>query len=162
MAAYGRLLSVVGPVFPAIDWPVFGLKQTLANISRIFVSADQISGPDKGSTMNKYVLLLLIAFATLQPAFADSFVVGTVEAQRGHQASGYLSVPPGIDDGTTIPITVAHGTGNGPTLALIAGTHGYEYPGITALQRLRKSLDPSELSGVAAARIRRFVCSRHS
>ena len=97
--------------------------------------------------MNKYVLLLLIAFAKLQPAFADSFVVGTVEAQRGHQTSGFLSVPPGIDDGTTIPITVAHGTGNGPTLALIAGTHGYEYPGITALQRLRNSLDPSELSG---------------
>ncbi len=97
--------------------------------------------------MNKYVFLIVIAFAALQPAFADSFVVGTVEAQRGHQTSGYLSVPPGIDDGTTIPITVAHGTGDGPTLALIAGTHGYEYPGITALQRLRKSLDPNELSG---------------
>ena len=97
--------------------------------------------------MNKFVFLLLIALATLQSAFADSFIVGTVEAERGHQASGYLSVPSGIDAGTTIPITVAHGSGDGPTLVLIAGTHGYEYPGITALQRLRKSLDPSELSG---------------
>jgi len=97
--------------------------------------------------MNKNILLLLIPFASLQPVFADSFVVGEIEAERGQQASGYLNVPPGIDEGTTIPITVAHGIGNGPTLALIAGTHGYEYPGITALQRLRKSLDPGELNG---------------
>ena len=97
--------------------------------------------------MKKYVLLFVIALATLQPVFADSFVVGTVEVQRGHQASGYLEVPPGIDAGTVIPITVVHGTGDGPTLALIAGTHGYEYPGITALQRIRKSLEPGELSG---------------
>ena len=97
--------------------------------------------------MKKYMLLFLIALATLQPVFADSFVVGTVEAQRGHQSSGYLDVPPRIDEGTMIPITVAHGNGDGPTLALIAGTHGYEYPGITALQRIRKSLDPGEFSG---------------
>jgi hypothetical protein len=32
-------------------------------------------------------------------------------------------------------------------LALIAGTHGYEYPGITALQRLRQSIDPAALRG---------------
>ena len=97
--------------------------------------------------MNNKVLLLFVALATLQPAFADSFVVGTVEALRGHQSSGYLSVPQGIDDGTKIPITIVHGADDGPVLALIAGTHGYEYPGITALQRLRKSLDPSDVSG---------------
>jgi len=106
-----------------------------------------MSGPDRGSTMNNKVLLLFVALATLQPAFADSFVVGTVEALRGHQSSGYLSVPQGIDDGTKIPITIVHGADDGPVLALIAGTHGYEYPGITALQRLRKSLDPSDVSG---------------
>jgi predicted deacylase len=59
--------------------------------------------------MNKSLLVLLIAFAIQQPAFADSFQVGTVEAQRGHKAS--------------------------------------EYPAITALQRMRKSLDPGELNG---------------
>lgn len=93
------------------------------------------------------VFLLFIAFGALQPAFADSFVVGDVEASRGHRVSGYLNVPPGVDDGTKIPITIVHGTGDGPVLALIAGTHGYEYPGITALQRVRKSLDPREVSG---------------
>jgi len=97
--------------------------------------------------MKKLLLLFVIPLTTLQPVFAETFVVGTIEVQRGHQASGYLDVPPGIDEGTTIPITVAHGSGDGPTLALIAGTHGYEYPGITALQRIRRSLDPGELSG---------------
>jgi predicted deacylase len=32
-------------------------------------------------------------------------------------------------------------------LALIAGTHGYEYPPITALQRVRYRLDPAGLTG---------------
>ena len=32
-------------------------------------------------------------------------------------------------------------------LALVAGTHGYEYPGISALQRLRQSIDPRTLRG---------------
>jgi predicted deacylase len=100
-----------------------------------------------GPTISHKMLLLLIVLVALQPAFADSFVVGEVEASRGQQASGYLIVPPGVDDGTKIPITIVHGTGDGPVLALIAGTHGYEYPGITALQRVRKSLDPGELSG---------------
>jgi predicted deacylase len=97
--------------------------------------------------LNNTVFLLLIALAALQPAFAESFVVGDVEASRGHQASGYLVVSPGIDEGTKIPITIVHGAADGPVLALIAGTHGYEYPGITALQRVRKSLDPREVSG---------------
>ena len=97
--------------------------------------------------LNNTVFLLFITFAALQPAFAESFVVGDVEASRGHQASGYLVVSPGIDEGTKIPITVMHGADDGPVLALIAGTHGYEYPGITALQRIRKLLDPREVSG---------------
>jgi predicted deacylase len=56
-------------------------------------------------------------------------------------------VQAGIDEGTRIPITVAHGVRPGPVLALIAGTHGYEYPPITALQRVRKKIDPQALSG---------------
>ena len=30
-------------------------------------------------------------------------------------------------------------TGDGPVLALVAGTHGYEYPPVTALQHLRRT-----------------------
>jgi predicted deacylase len=32
-------------------------------------------------------------------------------------------------------------------LALVAGTHGYEYPPVLALQRLRARLDPAALAG---------------
>jgi predicted deacylase len=38
---------------------------------------------------------------------------------------------------TTIPITVIKGSKPGPVLALTAGIHGYEYPPILALQRLK-------------------------
>jgi predicted deacylase len=44
-----------------------------------------------------------------------------------------------------IPITTVHGAKPGPTLALTAGIHGYEYPPILALQRLR--VDPKKLAG---------------
>ena len=35
----------------------------------------------------------------------------------------------------------------GPVLALIAGNHGYEYPPILALQRLRTEIDSARLAG---------------
>ena len=76
-----------------------------------------------------------------------SYTLGPIEAAPGTTVSGYLEVPAGIDAATQIPVSVIHGTRPGPTLALIAGTHGYEYPPITALQRLRGSLDPATLHG---------------
>ena len=75
------------------------------------------------------------------------FHVGSVEAAAGEVASGYLDVPAGSDEGTRIPITLAHGSSPGPVLALIAGTHGYEYPPILALQRIRRDLNATELAG---------------
>jgi len=76
-----------------------------------------------------------------------TFTVGPLRAERGTIVSGHIRVPDGLDSGTTIPVTVAHGAQPGPVLAAIAGTHGYEYPPIIALQRVRKTLDPSRLSG---------------
>lgn len=61
--------------------------------------------------------------------------------------SRILDVPAGQDAGAGIPITVIRGARPGPVLALIAGNHGYEYPPILALQRLRGQIDPAELSG---------------
>jgi predicted deacylase len=46
-----------------------------------------------------------------------------------------------------VPITVVQGTTVGPTLALVAGTHGSEVAPIVALQRVRASLDPTQLRG---------------
>ena len=92
------------------------------------------------------LFFLLISILALS-ARADSFTVGEIEVSRGQRVSGFLTVPAGIDEGTEIPVTVAHGASDGPVLALIAGTHGYEYPPITALQNVRAALDPTTLRG---------------
>jgi len=61
-------------------------------------------------------------------------------------ASRFIEIPAASDAGTRIPVTTIE-SGPGPTLALIAGNHGYEYPPILALQKLR-----GELSSQAALR----------
>src|SRR5580658_3209498 len=61
--------------------------------------------------------------------------------------SHIIEIPAGIDAGTQIPVTTIEGTRPGPTLALIAGNHGYEYPPILALQELRTQIDEAALSG---------------
>lgn len=61
--------------------------------------------------------------------------------------SRILHVPPAADAGTQIPVTTIRGAGSGPVLALIAGNHGYEYPPILALQKLRSQIDESRLQG---------------
>jgi len=77
-----------------------------------------------------------------------SFTSGPVTAERGERASGMIAVPAAAnDDGTTIPISVIHGSHPGAVLALIAGNHGYEYTSIIALQRLLNQLDAKKISG---------------
>ena len=91
--------------------------------------------------------LLLLLVSTLSAAQERSFSVGTLTAQPGEKISGFLEVPAGVDAGTRIPVTLIHGAKPGPVLALIAGTHGYEYAPIIALQRVRGQIDPAQLSG---------------
>ena len=91
---------------------------------------------------------LVFVVAGAKPATAQSFAVGSVAAQPGTIASGELRVAAaGGDTGTFIPITIVHGANPGPVLALIAGVHGYEYPPVLALQRLRDTLNPKVLAG---------------
>lgn len=93
-------------------------------------------------------LAVVMIAACLPAAYArDVFILGPIEAPPGSMRSGYLNVPPGEDGDARIPVSVLNGARPGPVLALVAGTHGYEYPPITALQRLRRTLDPSRLSG---------------
>jgi predicted deacylase len=61
--------------------------------------------------------------------------------------SRILAVPAGADGAAKIPITLIRGAHPGPTLALIAGNHGYEYPPILALQKLRGQIDEAQLHG---------------
>lgn len=73
--------------------------------------------------------------------------VGPVNPAPGTAASGYLEIPAGRDSGTRVPVTVIRGARPGPTLALVAGTHGSEVAPIVALQRLRPMVAPAELRG---------------
>jgi predicted deacylase len=61
--------------------------------------------------------------------------------------SRLIHIPPAADAGTEIPVTTIRGKRPSPVLALIAGNHGYEYPPIVALQRLRGLIDPATLAG---------------
>jgi predicted deacylase len=98
--------------------------------------------------MRRTLLLFVLTSAAWAPARAEEALrVGPVTAQPGRQASGYLLVPDGVDPGTRIPVSIFHGARPGPVLALVAGTHGYEYTSIVALQRLRTRIDAAALAG---------------
>lgn len=77
----------------------------------------------------------------------DSFQIGDLKVNPGETKSGYLSVPEKDGIGTLIPLTIINGAKEGKVLALVAGVHGYEYPPILALYRLKKTIDPKSLSG---------------
>ena len=83
------------------------------------------------------------------PAFAQqsAFHVGTATADSGQKRTGVIDVPAGVDAGTQIPVVVIRGANPGPTIALVAGSHGTEYASIIALETLIGSLDPSQTSG---------------
>lgn len=92
----------------------------------------------------------IMATAFLPAAFASaqaSLTVGGVTAKPGEAASGYIDVKDGVDAGTRIPVSVVNGSRPGPVLALVAGTHGYEYTSIVALPRVLARLDPARMAG---------------
>lgn len=97
--------------------------------------------------MKPTYFLLSFLLITFQAFAKNPLQVGSIIVQPGQFASGFLEVPEGIDKGTRIPITVFNGLESGPTIALIAGNHGYEYSPILALQRLRLRLDPAKIQG---------------
>ncbi len=99
------------------------------------------------SKPNLAVLTLTLLLISVRPAQAEQRQLGALSAQPGEAVSGYLRIEPLQDGGTEIPVSIIHGAKPGPTLALVAGTHGYEYAGIIALQRIRQNINPAEVSG---------------
>jgi predicted deacylase len=83
------------------------------------------------------------------PGWAQSeiFRVGPITAVRGEARSGFLEIAVGVDGGTQVPVTVINGAKPGPVLAVVAGTHGYEYSPVLALNRMNSKIDPKKLSG---------------
>ena len=90
------------------------------------------------------IALIALLVATQQ---APAITIGSAVARPGQASTGFIEVPAGVDAATRIPITIVHGAQAGPTLALIAGTHGSEVAPVVALQRVRAALDPTQLRG---------------
>lgn len=97
------------------------------------------------STWRPFVLLVALSGPLV--AQQGPLTVAGVTATPGTRVSGVLEVPAGVDQGTTIPFTIIRGAEPGPTLALIAGTHGSEVAPILALQRVRELLPARQLKG---------------
>jgi predicted deacylase len=100
------------------------------------------------------VFLFLAAFflwgavASSQAAETQQpFSIGSLTVEAGEMGSGWLLVPEKDGVGTSIPVTVINGASKGKCLALVAGVHGYEYPPILALYRLKDKINPQTLSG---------------
>jgi predicted deacylase len=93
------------------------------------------------------VILIATLNAGMGAAEREALRVGEVEAAPGQKASGFITVPDGVDAGTRIPVSVANGAPPGPVLALVAGTHGYEYTSIVASPRILARLDPARMKG---------------
>ncbi len=95
----------------------------------------------------RYLVAALILLACGATLAAEPRRIADLQAAPGEVVSGYLHIAALNDAGAEIPVSIIHGAKPGPTLALIAGTHGYEYAGIIALQRIRQSINPTDVSG---------------
>ena len=92
-------------------------------------------------------LVLALAVRSAGSADKPAFELGPLKVAPGQAASGFLEVPEKDGQATFIPVTVLHGSRPGPVLALVAGVHGYEYPPILALYRLKDMINPEQLTG---------------
>jgi len=93
------------------------------------------------------LLVSVIFWQSSQAQPSEKIVIGQIEVEPGSKTSGNLIVEANFDQGTFIPITIIHGSIQGPVLTLIAGNHGTEYVPIITLQSLASKIDPLSLAG---------------
>ena len=74
--------------------------------------------------------------------------IGELSAKPGTKVTGYLT-PVQWYDGSwcKVPIAIVNGAKPGPTLWIQGASHGNEYQGMGAIQRLIMQSDPAEISG---------------
>jgi len=71
---------------------------------------------------------------------------GGLAPDAGRRAGGWVRVP-GVEPPWEMPAFVIRGRQPGPTLAVTAGIHAAEYPGIASATRLAREVDPAALRG---------------
>ncbi|HVQ32153.1 MAG TPA: M14 family metallopeptidase [Vicinamibacteria bacterium] len=97
--------------------------------------------------MRSVTLLAMTLLAAATASAQSPLTVGSATARPGETASGVIAVPDGADPGAQVPVSVVNGVRPGPVLALVAGTHGYEYTSIVALPRVLAKLDAKKMAG---------------
>lgn len=91
---------------------------------------------------------LLVLIGGAPSADESSIAVGSAIAHRGEAVQGWIDVVAGPGAASIrIPVTVVNGVRPGPVLALIAGTHGYEYTSVIALPMVAARLAPGQMMG---------------
>lgn len=96
------------------------------------------------------VLFLIAAFPAglcAENTNRAPFQIGGMSVPPGRMMDGYIPVPEKDGLKTVIPVTVIHGAEKGGVLALVAGVHGFEYPPILALYRIKNLVSPADLAG---------------
>jgi len=93
------------------------------------------------------ILMATAIPAETGPAGNEAFRLGAWRVPAGETLSGHLEIPGEGGDAAAVPVTVINGAKPGKVLALVAGIHGYEYPPILALYRLKDIVRPADLSG---------------
>lgn len=98
--------------------------------------------------MRKIIYTLFLLLFTAGVTFAQStYRFNGKEVKPGTKQNFLIPVISG-NDSTFIPITVFNGVKDGKVLGITAGVHGYEYAPILGAQKLIKSINPQQLTGV--------------
>lgn len=74
----------------------------------------------------------------------STLVVGNLSITAGQKLMGWVHV---VNSGHKLPVTLINGAKAGKTVTIMAGTHGSEYVGVEAINRLAHRLDPQIVSG---------------
>ncbi|MEO0338194.1 MAG: M14 family metallopeptidase [Bacteroidota bacterium] len=97
--------------------------------------------------MVRIAILSLFLFLGLESAAQNELLKVLPEVKGPVKHHFYQTLMDDHGSYASIPISVIKGKEAGPTLAIIAGIHGYEYPPIIAMQTLIQEIKPALLSG---------------
>jgi predicted deacylase len=76
-----------------------------------------------------------------------SVEIGSVSAGSGEKVRGHVTVLDGPVSSLTLPVAIINSGTPGPSLVLLAGIHGSDYPGIEAAARIIRRTSPGDIRG---------------
>jgi predicted deacylase len=80
-----------------------------------------------------------------------TMTIGSLSVEGGEKKKGWLPMARTYSGDLKVPLMIANGSREGPTLLLCSGVHGNEYVGLESILRVFDRLSPSDLSGQIVA-----------